>query len=179
MAAGEESDFKTAFNRTADILRTGFPGVRVMLGTAAADRANIAACWPTTTVDALSIDFYNTFPWVNTQADFIDKITNSAGPSSLDRLRLLAQSKGVPVIVSEWGNASVDVDGGGGGDAPAFFSAMRGWLAQHAGQGSGQVLAEVYFNVDTGYPQNYHLIDSGGAVNPDQPESAATYRSLW
>ena len=177
--AGQEANFRTAFDRTAAILRTGFPGIKVMLGTAATDHADIAACWPATRLDALSIDFYNTFPWVNTAEDFTDKINSGAGQGSLEQQRLLAQSKGVPIVISEWASASVDVDGSGGGDAPVFFSSMHDWLTRHAGTGPGQVLAEVYFNVDTGYPQNYYLLDSADVVNPDQPNAAEMYRSLW
>lgn len=178
---GQEANFRTAFARTAAILRAGYPSIKIMLGTAASQRdVSIANCWPATVVDALSIDFYNTYPWVNTLTAFTDKITTAEGDASLEKQRQLAQSKGVPVVISEWASASVDTGGGaGGGDAPVFFTAMHEWLTSHAGTGAGQVRAEVYFNVDEGYDNNYFLLDSAGVVNPAQPNAAAAYRSLW
>lgn len=169
--------FKTAFARTAAILRAEFPEARIMLGTACAtpgvNRPLVSDIWPDdASFDLLSVDFYNTYPWVNSASAFQTKITSGAGANSLDQLRILAGQHGKKMVVSEWGSASVN-NGGGGGDAPEFFTAMNNWLVQH----QDQVEMEIYFNVDEGYPERYYLWNGG--INPSQPVSAARYVTLW
>ena len=154
------ASFKTAFARTTAILREQFPECQVMLGVACssgdpADRPLVSTIWPgDDTFDILSLDFYNTYPWVNTAGAFATKIASGAGANSLEPLRVLAQQHGKPVVLSEWGSAAVN-NGGGGGDAPEFFTGMRNWISTNQGIGPGKVLMDVYFNVPTGYPEQY------------------------
>lgn len=174
------ANFKTAWVRTAEVIRSEFPQVKMMLGAAAASggaRVNVADAWPNG-VDVLSIDTYNEYPWVNTVTTFTDKMNNGAGNNSPEKLRLLAQSKGVPVVVSEWGNASAvrPASSGGGGDAPVYIEEMNKWFKANAGTGPGQILADAYFNI-TGYAARFELY-TGGNVNSLQPNAAAKYRSL-
>jgi hypothetical protein len=175
---GQEALFRQAWTRTATILRGEFPAVKMMLGAAAAGgdgRVKVADTWPTG-VDVLSIDWYNEYPWCNTQACFDDKIENGGGANSLADLQRLAKAKGVPIELSEWGNAARNA-GGGGGDAPVFFQAAYNWLRANAGTGPGQVLGECYFNID-GYDAQFQLY-TGGHPNAAQPLSDAKYQQLW
>lgn len=175
------ASFKTAFARTSTILQQEFPESSIMLGVSAATpgpgRPLVSDIWPDDgSFSALSIDFYNTFPWVNTAAAFTTKINSGAEENSLEPLRVLAQSHGKPVVISEWGSASVN-NGGGGGDAPQFFTSFANWLDTHEGRGAGQVLMEVYFNVAEGYDDQYWLWNK--VPNPKQPQAAARYSTLW
>jgi hypothetical protein len=173
---GEEAKFKAAWERVEGIFAAEFPEAKMMLGTAASGggaRIKVANAYPNN-VDALSIDFYNNWPWCNTQACFNQKIQTGAGPdNSLQPLRRLAAAKGDPVVISEWSNAAVNGTGGGGGDAPVFFDAFHKWLKANAGTGAGQVLADVQFNVP-GYADRYELYP-----NNVMPQSTAKYRDLW
>lgn len=173
--------FKTAFARTSAILREEFPEASVMFGVAAASpgtgRPLVSDIWPDdASFESLSIDFYNTFPWVNTQAAFDSKITSGAGANSLEPLRQLALSHDKPVVISEWGSASVN-NGGGGGDAPQFITSFQAWVKAHEGREPGEVFMENYFNVAQDYPEQYWLWNT--SVNPKQPQAAARYSSLW
>lgn len=181
-AAGRAA-FVKAWERIDAIFATEFPEAKMMLGTAAAggtNRVTVADAWPTG-VDVLSIDFYNEWPWCNTQACFDDKAENSAGANSLYDLQRLAKAKGVPIMISEWGNAnhSRAAGSGGGGDAPQFFASFYAWLKANAGTGAGQVLGEVYFNIPEGYDAQFWLVKQNLATNPEAPQTVARYRSLW
>lgn len=174
VTSSDIANFKTAWNVVAGIARTQFPAVKMMIGAAASNGVSVADCWPTATVDALSIDFYNMWPWVTTQAGFDDKIENGAGVSSLEDLRRLAESKGVPVVISEWGNQGkvLPANEGGGGESPGFVDSFHAWLTAHAGTGPGQVIYEVYFNQ---WDDQFTLFTGPGA-NPLQPVTAAQYK---
>lgn len=173
------ASFKTAFARTMAILRQEFPEAKLMLGVAAssgpvAERPLVSSIWPDdASFDLLSIDFYNTYPWVNTAAAFATKIASGAGANSLDPLRVLAGTHGKQIVISEWATAAVN-NGGGGGDAPEFIKAMNTWLLQH----QDQVVMEVYFNVTEGYPEQYWLWN-GTTPNLKQSQAAARYTTLW
>lgn len=171
------ANFKTAWDRMAGIARTQFPDVKLMIGAASSSggtRPAVADCWPTAAVDVLSIDFYNAWPWVTTQAGFDDKIENGAGANSLEDLRRLAQSKGVPIAISEWSNQGKvqPASTGGGGESPGFIDSFYAWCTAHAGTGAGQLLYEVLFNL---WDDQYSFYISTGA-NPLQPLTAAQYK---
>lgn len=173
--SADRAAFITAWQRTAGIIRSEFPAVKMMLGTAAANGYTVADAWPAG-VDVMSVDFYNEWPWCADAACFDSKIENAAGANSLADLQRLAKAKGVPILVSEWASAGQPraASDGGGGDAPAFMSSFYGWLKANAGTGPGQVLGEVYFNVP-GYAARFEIY-GGQAV---QPKAAAEYRRLW
>ena len=182
VTAADQANFKTAWTRTANIIKTEFPQAKMMLGSAAAGgngRINVADAWPTG-VDVLSIDWYNEWGHCTTDACFQDKIENGAGANSLADLTRLAKAKGVPVMISEWGNAGQvrPASGGGGGEAPAVMQSMHTWLKANAGTGPGQVVGEVYFNIG-GYDARFELFLNGSTANGVQPVTAAKYKELW
>ena len=157
---GEEKKFVKAWERVARIFRAELPGVKMMLGTAAAGhgkRISVAKAYPRG-VDVLSIDYYNEWPFCRTKTCFAEKIKTGGGVNSLERLRRLAAKKGDPVMISEWANAGRrrHSRSGGGGESVAFMSAWHSWLDKHAGTGRGRVLGEIYFNID-GYDARFEL----------------------
>ncbi|HEU5485575.1 MAG TPA: hypothetical protein VFU98_11760 [Microlunatus sp.] len=177
----DRANFVRAWERTAAILRSEFPQVKMMLGAAAAGgngRIKVADAWPAG-VDVLSIDWYNEWPWCNADACIQDKIEKGAGPNSLGELQRLARTKGVPILISEWGNAARQrpATSGGGGDAPAMMQSFYTWVRTNAGSGPGQVLGEVYFNIG-GYDARFELFLNGQASTV-MPQAAAKYRELW
>lgn len=182
---GEEASVRAAYKRVAAILRQEFPAVKISYGTCTSaptsTRVSISACWPEPgVVDVLSIDHYNNWPYASTKAQFDAKISTSQGAHSLEPLRKLAEQKGVPVIISEWGNCSNPSQQGGGGDAPVWVQCMYDWFKANAGTGPGQVLGEVYFNItDAAYQDYFYLVNDAGQVNPRMPQAVAKYRELF
>ena len=139
-------------------------------------------------VDVIGVDWYNSWPWVDTAGDFrakIDMRQESGGPVGIEQWRQFAAGVGKPLALPEWGNDSVGAaksnePAEGGGDAPEFFREFRAWLDEHGGEGPGRVLYEVYFNIEQGYPgSEFWLTNGAGATNPRMPRSAAVYRELW
>lgn len=179
--AGDVANFKAAYTRTAQIFRTEFPEGKFMLGVSASRNSgvDVASYWPAdmTLVDALSVDVYNNYPHVTTQAAFDSKIASAAGVNSLEPLRQLAAAKGVPVVISEWGNQGKvnSAANGGGGESPQFMTSMYNWLSTHGGTGPGKVRAEVYFNL---WDDQFTLM-RGTAATSLQPLTAQRYRDLW
>jgi hypothetical protein len=177
----DRANFVRAWERTATILRTEFPQVKMMLGAAAAGgngRIKVADAWPAG-VDVLSVDWYNEWPWCNTDTCVQNKIERGAGNNSLAELQRLARTKGVPILISEWGNAARvrPASSGGGGDAPAVMQSFYTWVRTNAGTGAGEVLGEVYFNIG-GYDARFELF-LNGQVSTMMPQTAAKYRELW
>lgn len=178
---GQEKTFVKAWERVARIFRSEFPGVKMMLGTAAAGhgkRISVAKAYPRG-VDVLSIDYYNEWPFCTSKRCFAKKIKSGGGVNSLERLRKLAAKKGDPVMISEWGNAGRKRGKGfgGGGESPAFMSAWHSWLRKHAGTGRGKVIGEVYFNIG-GYEARFEL-HTNGRTTTVMPKTAARYRQLF
>ena len=178
---GQEKTFVKAWERVARIFRAEFPGVKMMLGTAASGhgkRISVAKAYPRG-VDVLSIDFYNEWHFCKTKSCFATKIKTGGGVNSLERLRQLAAKKGDPVMISEWGNAGRKrgKKSGGGGESPAFMSAWHSWLSKNAGTGPGQVIGEVYFNIG-GYEARFEL-HTKGRTSKVMPKTAAQYRKLF
>ena len=116
---------------------------------------------------------YNNWPW------------QSDGATAMQRIevgRQRAADAGKPFGITEWANAANPADGGGGGDAPGFITAMHTWMAAHAGTGSGQLrYSRDFFNIP-GYSADHELIHWDGTtvhVSTTQPLTAAKYQELY
>jgi hypothetical protein len=121
-------------------------------------------------VDVFSVDYYNQHPWVNTRADWeaaIEEVDEYGAPKGLERHRRFAESAGLPFAISEWSNNARE------GDAPVFMEELHAYLQEHAGDGPGELLYEVHFNIEQD--------DRAWAVYPNtrMPRSAEVYRQLW
>jgi hypothetical protein len=121
-------------------------------------------------VDVLSVDYYNNWPFVGSDAEWaasLDDVDGYGAPKGLQAHLDFARSVGLPLAISEWsGNA-------GQGDSPAFMRNMYAYLGQHGGSGAGQILYEILFDVP-GYDSSFLLM---GATR--QPAAAAAYRDLF
>ena len=121
-------------------------------------------------MDVYSTDFYNQYPFLNSQSEFDNFLNATAGgsPRGLDAHRKFAESQGLPFAISEWSS------NGSMGDSPAFMQAFYNWLKQHGGSGAGQVLYEIEFNCDGTNDNNFTLYPVR-----KQPQASALYKSLW
>ncbi|SEP21331.1 glycosyl hydrolase [Trujillonella endophytica] len=122
-------------------------------------------------VDVMSVDYYNQWPAVTSAGQWagtLDDVDQYGAPKGLEQHRLFAESVGLPLAISEWsGNA----DQGG---SAAFMEAMYGYLGEHAGNGPGEILYEILFNV-AGYDGTFAVFGNGVRM----PETAEAYRRFW
>jgi hypothetical protein len=181
---GQEADFRTAWGRWQNIVKATMPGVRTVLtfNAGTSSLTTVTNLWPSATPpDFCGVDTYNTFPHITDAAGWTSKINQviGANPVGLERWRLQAATWGVPLAVSEWSNAAINVgDGGGGGDDPYWTSQMLAYFYANAGTGAGQVAYAGFFNEGAaeGYPQDYTMFRNGSA-NPAQPLNAAVLQA--
>lgn len=166
------ADFKAGWARVAGIFRREFPAARLVLPAACSRDVPAAMLPDPSTYDLGGCTIYNNWPW------------ESNGATTLQRLevgRQRAAAAGKPFGITEWANAANPNDGGGGGDAPDFISAMHSWMVAHAGTGSGQLVFETFFNIP-GYSADHELVHWNGSavqVSTTQPQTAARYRDLY
>jgi hypothetical protein len=162
------SNYKEAFGRFRDMSHSILPGARVLwpMNDDTLQGFNFTEAYPG--ADALSVDSYNHWPHVKTPAEFAAKMltTKSGTPRGLEAWRLFAESRGIPMVLSEWGNSST-VGSGGGGESPAYVQEMRKWLDAHGGTGPGQIIYASYYNL-----QNYTLTSG-------QPKTWEAYRAAF
>lgn len=178
---GQEANFVTAWRRWHAIKQSILPSANLSwcpnCGSSYHASYDIRSTYPGDAyVDVVSTDWYNNWPWVNTEAAFLTKInqTETGGaPVGIERWRQFAQSRGKPMAISEWASAANPSGVGGGGDAPVFMEQLHAWLSQYGGTGAGQVLYEVLFNI-SGYNDSYMLYPT-----TDQPLAAERYRQLF
>ena len=122
-------------------------------------------------VDVMAVDYYNQNPYVGTDQEWAASILEKdrwGGPKGLEQHRLFAESVGLPLAVPEWSGSADE------GDSPAFIRGMHGFFDEHAGDGAGELLYEIQFNVDKD-DLNWLLFGEYTRM----PESAAAYRHLW
>ena len=121
-------------------------------------------------VDVFGVDYYNNFPYSGDRAAWVSSVDDVDGYGAPKGLRAhldFARSVGLPLAVPEWSGNALE------GDSPAFMEAMNAFLQANAGDGPGEVLYDILFNVD-GYEGKFILY-------PEtlMPESAAAYQRLW
>ncbi len=175
------ANFKAAWVRIFDIVRAEFPGANLVWSVNHDNSWNYSETdlYPGDAyVDVVSMDSYNNYPWCNSVASCEEKFnaTQNGGPAGLETLRQFAEAHGKPFAVSEWANAAVDADGGGG-DAPTFLQYMHDWLTAHAGTGPGQVVYEVLFNTP-GFQDHYEIFENG-QPSGYETQTASLYAQLW
>lgn len=173
--SADVENFKTAMRRLAAIRDRVYPELMLHW---CVNAESVGKDFPWTDLwvdgvwDAMSIDKYNQFPNITSEAEFNAHLldTSTAGePKGFEAHRLWALSKGLPLVVSEWsGNADT-------GDYPGWISGFYNWVTAHRGAGAGGVLWENQFNVDT--PTHIWLLYGPGIAR--MPSSSATYASLW
>ena len=174
----EIEDFKRSWNRFTERTRKLLPTAKMVWSGNSGTRwdYDVRTAFPgVDTVDVVSVDWYNSYPFVESADGFaekIDLVEANGGPIGVEQWRRFAESVGLPLAISEWSSAAAD-SGGGGGDSPVFFELFHAWLAEHSGPAAGQVLYEVLFNVP-GYESKFELYPE-----TSQPTAAEKYRELW
>lgn len=178
---GQEANFITAWRRWHSIKQSILPAAKLTwcpnCGNSYHTSYDIRDTYPGDAyVDVIGTDWYNTWPWVNTVADFavkINQVQANNAPQGIEKWRQYAASRGKPMAISEWASSSNPSSSAGGGDAPVFMEQLYGWLQQHGGTGAGKLLYEVFFNV-AGYSDGYEIYPTN-----NQPLAAARYRDLF
>lgn len=172
---GEQDDFKAAWQRFRELQQEIYPESQLVF-CVNREAVQTGLDWRETFpgaefVDVMSVDYYNQYPYVDTAEewqDSLDDYDQFGGPKGLARHLEFAESVGLPLAVSEWsGNADE-------GDSTAFIEGMNEFFREHGGNGPGQVLYEILFNVE-GYDEKFILYGDGVRM----PESAEAYRRLW
>ncbi|WP_347059032.1 glycosyl hydrolase [Blastococcus sp. HT6-30] len=173
--AGEAEDFQSAWKRFRALQQEIYPESKLVFSLNR-ESVDSGIDWRETFpgaeyVDVMSVDYYNQFPYVGTAQDWVeslDDVDAYGAPKGLEGHRQFAESVGLPLAVSEWsGNADW-------GDSPAFIEGMHDFFSTHAGDGPGEILYEILFNVD-GYDRRFYMYGDGVRM----PESAEAYRNLW
>lgn len=167
------TDFKNAWARISNILRQEFPEGKLVLVPACSRDVPAEMMPAASTYDLGGGTIYNEWPF------------EANGATAMQRLevcRARAEAAGKPFGITEWSNAGQPraQSSGGGGEAPAFISAMHSWMSQHAGTGPGQLVFETHFNIG-GYEARFEFCTGGSttcSVNAVQPQTAERYRSL-
>ncbi len=98
----------------------------------------------------------------------LDELDSYGSPKGLQQHLDFARSVGLPLAVPEWSGSAEE------GDSPAFIEGMYQFFETNAGDGAGELLYEIQFNVDTA--------DGIFVLFNDyirMPNSAATYQRLW
>lgn len=122
-------------------------------------------------VDVMSVDYYNQFPFVGSDADWEESVTATdeyGAPVGLQRHLEFAEEVGLPLAVSEWNNNADE------GDSAAYMENMHRFFEANAGTGPGQLLYESVFNRSK---QENRWLLYGDDVR--MPEAAEAYRELW
>ena len=122
-------------------------------------------------VDVMAVDYYNRGPAVDSDEEWAESMDDTDGwgaPKGLQAHLDFARSVGLPLAVPEWsGDASE-------GDSPAYVRGMYGFFEDHGGDGAGELLYEIQFNMDKD-DKNWGFFDPYTRM----PDSAALYQDLW
>lgn len=123
-------------------------------------------------VDVLGVDYYNQYPYVATEDDWRESMDGTdewGAPTGLEGYLEFARSVGLPLAVPEWSGVAEQ------GDSPVFVEQMYGFFSEHAGQGAGDLLYEILFNVDSADSDSNFALSGRTRM----PQSAEAYRGLW
>jgi hypothetical protein len=169
------SDFRAAWKRYRDLQQQYFPASRLVFSpnseTAAANDLDWRTAFPGASyVDVMSVDYYNMWPWVNSESEFRRNalaFDSFGAPRGIQRHLEHAKAVGLPFAVSEWGNNSSF------GDSAVFMEQMHEFFVENAGVGAGKLKYEVLFNCIMA-DDPYQLYPSTSA-----PNAADAYKRLF
>jgi hypothetical protein len=172
--ADSAKDFVAAWQRFRSLQLEEYPDAQLVFNVnseSVGNRVDWRETFPGSEhVDVYSVDYYNAHPWVNTSDewdDSIEEIDDYGAPKGLEQHRRFAETAGLPFAISEWSNDARR------GDAPVFMEELNAYLREHAGDGPGELIYEVHFNIEQD--------ENAWAVYPRtrMPRSADIYRQLW
>jgi hypothetical protein len=175
VTAASAGDFIAAWHRFRALQQQIFPASKLVFAPNSSTADEFGMDWRQTfpgpgQVDVLSTSYFNFGPGVQTVEQFQElalRYDQFGGPHGIQRHLEFARSVGLPFAVSEWGNHVHS------GDATVWIEQMHAFFAANAGTGPGQLLYEIFFNVD--------MDGNGYAVFPttNMPNSARAYADLW
>ncbi|GAA4674717.1 glycosyl hydrolase [Frondihabitans cladoniiphilus] len=176
VTASNYTYFDAAWKRYRALQKQIFPASKLVFNLNRESAASSGIAWTkyfpgSQYVDVLSVDYYNQYPYVATQAAWQSSLSQTdafGAPKGLDTYLAYAQTQGLPLAVSEWsGKASF-------GDSPLFVSNMLAYFKSHAGNSVGHIAYDNLFNVG-GYNGDYQLFGSSTKL----PLSAAAYKAFF
>lgn len=174
VSAAEATSFKSAWIRFYNLKQSIFPEAKLVWcpNAGASTGVDIRNCWPGNAyVDVYGVDYYNSYPAVNTQAAFDDQMnaTEASGaPKGLTRHWEAAQAYGKPFAICEWATNGDPADEGQGMDAPVWIQAFFNWLTTH------ETLYEIFYNDNSFGTGQYGFYPA-----TKSPLAAAKYKQLW
>jgi len=170
------ADFKTAWARFAGIVRAEFPAAKIVFGASNGTNGDIGvpAMWPGDQyVDVVGVDFYDMWPNLPDQAAWDAEFMGTDhgdSPRGIGAWLAFAKAHKKPLSVPEWGLNWANDGSSGPQDNPFFIQKMNEFFRANAGTGPGQILYEVYYNIDDVKAQLYPVASN--------PNGSAKYKSL-
>jgi hypothetical protein len=168
-------DFRTAWQRFRALQQQHLPAAKLVFSPNTETMDAFGRDWREAfpgpgQADVVAMSYYNSWFFTDTVDGFRERALDHdqfGGPRGPQRFLEFARSVGLPLALSEWGAYAPH------GDSTTWMEQMYGFLNANAGSGPGQVLYEVFFNVD--------VDDNAFAVFPETqlPDSAAAYSRLW
>ncbi len=175
--AASVASFKAAWIRFYNLKQSIFPQAKLVFGTngnTVGQSYDWRTLWPGDQyVDIYSTDWYGGHyktAIVNGQA-----VDGYGGPVGLLQHRQFALDHGKPIAISEWG---VDHTYGTGDD-PNYIQYIHDFCTTYGGTGAGNLLYENYFNLSSGYSNDFQLFYPGQGDSGSNPTAAARYRQLF
>jgi hypothetical protein len=174
--ASEKTDFVTAWKHFRELQQEIFPASELVF-CVNRESVDTGFDWRESFpgaqyVDVLSVDYYNQYPYVDTESGWATsmfEMDQYGGPKGLQAHLDFARSVGLPLAVSEWSGVADK------GDSPLFVQHMHDFFAINAGTGPGKLLYEILFDVDNSdYKGNFALMG-----DTRMPLSSAAYREAW
>jgi hypothetical protein len=165
---GMESAFRATMKRWRNLMNQHFPEAFWALCFNGETTSGIRSSdlYEAGVYDIIGVDRYNQYPIISSSANNFTSASlggDDNNPIGIERWRLFAQNRGLPLYMGEWGH-HVDV-----GDDPYYAQQMVAWFKAHAGRGSGNFLMDLWFNI------------GGFAIRPDagHPAVAAGYANSF
>jgi hypothetical protein len=170
------NEFKTAWIRFAGLVRATFPAAKIVFGASNGSHSDIGvpAMWPgDACVDVVGVDFYDMWPNLPDKATWDARYMatdRGDSPVGLGAWLAFAKAHGKPLAIPEWGLNWAKDGTPGPQDNPFFIEKMNEFFRANAGNGPGQVLYEIYYNIDDVKAQLFPVASN--------PRSSARYKSL-
>lgn len=187
VSPGEEAAFKSVAKRWRGIMDSVFPEAIWAFCPNGESTTGVAVAnlWDTGVWDLVGADRYNQYPYIGTNnaggyTSWPDGSTrgDDSNPVGAQTWLAFARNRGVPLYFPEYANNGYDSGTpANGGDDPYWCQQFFAWVRANAGKGSGQILAEMWFNQINKEENRWHLYSPSVATR--QPKVAAAYQTFF
>ena len=170
------ADFKKGWIRFVGIARAKFPKIKIVFCANYGTNSDIGVpqMWPGDAyVDVVGVDHYDMWPNIPDQTTWNAEFTKTekgGSPRGLGAWVDFAKLHGKPLAVPEWGVNWANDGTPGPQDNPFYIQKMNEFFRANAGSGPGQLLYEVYYDIDDVKAQLYPV--------KSNPNASAMYKSL-